>query len=64
MCVLGVSIIVETEDLYRVRSLKQQSGDRHVAPFELIILIPSQPVFALSFLDDVCLEEKQQIPIL
>ena len=31
------------------RSLKQQSADRHVAPPGHIILIPSQPVFALSF---------------
>jgi hypothetical protein len=30
-------------------SLKQQSADRHVAPFGHVILIPSQPVFALSF---------------
>jgi hypothetical protein len=29
-------------------SLKQQSTDRHVAPLWQIILIPSQPVFALS----------------
>jgi hypothetical protein len=29
-------------------SLKQQSEDRHVAPLGHIILIPSQPVFALS----------------
>jgi hypothetical protein len=29
-------------------SLKQQSADRHVAPLGYIILIPSQPVFALS----------------
>jgi hypothetical protein len=29
-------------------SLKQQFTDRHVAPFGHIILIPSQPVFALS----------------
>jgi len=30
------------------RELKQQSVGRHVAPLEHIILIPSQPVFALS----------------
>ena len=29
-------------------SLKQQSAERHVAPLGYIILIPSQPVFALS----------------
>ena len=31
-----------------VGSLKQQSVGRHVAPLGHIILIPSQPVFALS----------------
>jgi hypothetical protein len=35
-------------DLYSASSLKQQSVDRRVTPLELIILIPSQPVFALS----------------
>jgi hypothetical protein len=35
-------------DFYSARSLKQQSADRHVAAFGHIILIPSQPVFALS----------------
>ena len=35
-------------DLYSASSLKQQSAGRHVAPFGHIILIPSQPVFALS----------------
>ena len=35
-------------DLYSVSSLKQQSVDRHVAPLGHIILIPSQPVFALT----------------
>ena len=43
-------------------SLKQQFAGRHVAPLEHIILIPSQPVFAL--LNAECLAEKQQIPIL
>jgi hypothetical protein len=33
---------------YSASSLKQQSGDRHVAQRIHIILIPSQPVFALS----------------
>ena len=33
---------------YRAISLQQQSSDRHVAPPRHIILIPSQPVFALS----------------
>ena len=35
-------------DFYSASSLKQQSADRHVAPLRHIILIPSQPVFALS----------------
>ena len=35
-------------DFYGVNSLKQESADRHVAPLGHIILIPSQPVFALS----------------
>ena len=34
-------------DLYSARSLKQQSAGRHVAPLP-IILIRSQPVFAVS----------------
>ena len=38
--------------------LAQQSENRHVIPLGYIILIPSQPVFAL------CLAEKQQLPIL
>ena len=35
-------------DFYSASSLKQQSAGRHVAPFWHIILIPSQPDFALS----------------
>ena len=35
-------------DFYSANSLKQQSADRHAAPLGHIILIPSQPVFALS----------------
>jgi hypothetical protein len=35
-------------DLYSASSQKQQSAGRHVAPLGHIILIPSQPVFALS----------------
>ena len=35
-------------DFYSASSRKQQSADRHVAPLGHIILIPSQPVFALS----------------
>ena len=34
-------------NLYSASSLKQPSVDKHVAPFGHIILIPSQPVFAL-----------------
>jgi predicted alpha/beta hydrolase len=35
-------------DFYSASSLKQQSADRHVAPLGHMILILSQPVFALS----------------
>ena len=35
-------------EFYSASSLKQQSTGRHVAPLWHIILIPSQPVFALS----------------
>jgi hypothetical protein len=35
-------------DFNSVSSLKQQLAGRHVAPLGHIILIPSQPVFALS----------------
>jgi hypothetical protein len=35
-------------DFYSASSLKQQSVGRRVAPLGHIILIPSQPVFALS----------------
>ena len=35
-------------DFYSASSLKQQFAGRHVAPLGNIILIPSQPVFALS----------------
>jgi hypothetical protein len=35
-------------DFYSVSSLQQQSADRHVATLGHIILIPSQPIFALS----------------
>ena len=38
-CLLGI---------YSASSLKQQSADRHVVPVRHIILISSQPVFALS----------------
>jgi hypothetical protein len=35
-------------DFYSAISLKQQSAGKHVAPLRHIILIQSQPVFALS----------------
>ena len=35
-------------DFYCASTLKQHSADRHVAPLGHIILIPTQPVFALS----------------
>ena len=35
-------------DFYSASSLKQQSSGRHVAPLGNIILIPSQPFFALT----------------
>jgi len=35
-------------DFYSASSLIQQSADRHVAPLRHIIMIRSQPVFALS----------------
>jgi hypothetical protein len=47
-------------DFYSASLLKQQSADRHVAPLGHIILIKSQPVFAL-FLNSACLAEKTTI---
>jgi hypothetical protein len=47
-------------DFYSASSLKQQSTNRHVAPLGHIILIQSQPVFALN---PACLAEKQEIQI-
>jgi hypothetical protein len=35
-------------EIYSASSLKQQSAGRYVAPLGHIILIPSQPVFALT----------------
>ena len=35
-------------DFYSASSLKQQSADKLAAPLGHIILIPSQPVFALT----------------
>jgi len=51
-------------DFYSASSLKQQFAGRHVAPLGHIILIPIQPVFALSPYNAACLAKKQQIPIL
>ena len=52
-------------DFYSASSLKQQSADRHVTPLGHIILILSQPFFALTvLLKAVYLAEKEQIPIL
>ena len=45
----GVRFVLDQHaelDFYSASSLKQQSADRYVAP--LVILIPRQPVFALS----------------
>jgi hypothetical protein len=38
----------ELDFFHSASSLKQKVADRHVAPLGHIILIPSQPVFALS----------------
>ena len=55
-------------DFYSARSLIQQFAGRHVDPLGHIILIRSQPVFALSLHNAyvACLanSKKQQIPIL
>jgi hypothetical protein len=44
--------------LYSASSLKQQSVDRHVAPFKHIILIPSSLLFLLNA---ACLAKKQDV---
>jgi hypothetical protein len=36
-------------DFYSANSLKQQCVGKHVAPLRHVILIPRQPVFALTF---------------
>jgi len=42
-------LIQHTElEIYSVSTLKQQSVGRHVAPLGHNIMIPSQPVFALT----------------
>jgi hypothetical protein len=60
MTILMMSTLYKINNLNSSSSLKQQSVERHVTPIGHIILIPSQPVFA----SDLCLAEKQQIPIL
>jgi len=42
------NLIFNELDFYSAGALKQQSAGRHVAPQGHIILIPNQPVFALS----------------
>ena len=47
----GVRFVLDQHaefDFYSASSLKQQSTGRKVTPLRNIILIPSQPVFALS----------------
>lgn len=44
-------------DIYSARSLKQQSAGRHIASFGHIMIILSQPVFALSFPLMMCMEK-------
>jgi hypothetical protein len=41
-------------DFYSASSLKQQSAGRNVTPFGHIILIPSQPIFAIPINDENC----------
>ena len=43
-----VHFVQDQHDFYSASLLKQHSADRHVTPLGHIILIPSQPVFALS----------------
>ena len=48
---MGSAFILNQHDklfFYSASALKQQSADRHVASLGYIILIPSQPIFALS----------------
>jgi hypothetical protein len=44
------AILPRPIDFDSANSLKQQSASRNVSPFGHIILIPSQPIFALSHL--------------
>ena len=41
-------VLNQHASFYSASSLKQESADRHVAPLGHIILIPNQPIFALS----------------
>ena len=43
-----IRFVLDQLEFYNASWLKQQSTGRHVAPLGHIILIPSQPVFALS----------------
>ena len=43
-----VCFVLDQHGFYSAKSLRQQSADRHVAPLGHIIVIPGQPVFALS----------------
>jgi hypothetical protein len=45
---LVIDLHAESDFVHSAGSLKQQSAVRHVAPLGYIILISSQPVFALS----------------
>ena len=45
---MGLSYIDQFAEFYNASSLKQWSADRHVTALKHIILIPSQPVFALT----------------
>ena len=44
-------MLIKELDLYSASLMKQQSTGKHVAPFEHIILIPSQAVFALFIMN-------------
>jgi anti-anti-sigma regulatory factor len=46
--IMGVMVLHVELDLYNAGSLKQQSADRHVTALGNIILILSQPVYALT----------------
>jgi len=58
-----IDMSLHSDTLFWFRANQSVLSDRHVAPLGHIILIPNQPVFALSP-DAACLAEKQHIPIL